>query len=109
MDQTEGHSVRRWQQLGGWFNWALNIFPLFWLALNNVYPKLRNQTNKNRTMWVNNAVRDDLLWALEKILASDGRYHLTDVTWLLSAATYTILCDACPLGMRFWYPALDEG
>jgi hypothetical protein len=41
------HTVRRWQQLGSWFNWALNIYPLLRPALNNVYAKLKHKSNRN--------------------------------------------------------------
>lgn len=33
--------VKRWYQMGGWFNWALNIYPFLRPALNNFYPKLK--------------------------------------------------------------------
>jgi len=33
--------LRRWYQMGGWFNWALNVYPLLKPALNNFYPKLK--------------------------------------------------------------------
>ena len=103
------YTVLCWQQLGGWFNWALNVYPLLCPALNNVYPKLRNQSNQNHTIWVNNAVRDDLRWALEKILASDGLLLLCSVSWQADTATFTVYCNACPLDMGFWYSFLDEG
>ncbi len=103
------HTVRRWQQFAGWFNWALNIFPLLRPALNNVYPKLKNKTQRNQTVWVNNAVRDDIRWALEKVASSDGQLHLRPVSWSTEMASFTIFCDACPSGLGFWYPSLDEG
>ena len=103
------HTVRRWQQLGGWMNWALNVYPLLRPALNNVYPKLKGKLNRNQTIWVNNAVRDDLQWALDKIVSSDGLLHLQTVSWVVNSADFTIFCDACPSGMGFWYPSFNEG
>ena len=35
--------LRRWYQMGGWFNWALNIYPFLKPALNNFYPKLKGR------------------------------------------------------------------
>jgi hypothetical protein len=81
-------NVRSWQQLAGWVNWCLNVFPLLRPALSNVYSKLRTQPNQNGLLCVNNAVRKDLLWALE-------------------TASHVIYCDACPAGLGFWYPDLD--
>jgi hypothetical protein len=44
------HTLRHWRQLAGWFNWALNVFPLLRPALNNVYPKLRHKGSRNQTL-----------------------------------------------------------
>jgi len=61
------HTVRRWQHMAGWMNWCFNVYPLLCPALCNVYDKIRNKTNPAGSIWINNAVRDDLRWALEKI------------------------------------------
>jgi hypothetical protein len=102
-------NVRSWQHLAGWINWCLNIYPLLRPALSNVYEKLRSQPNQNGSIWVNNAVRDDLSWALDKIRSSPGLLLLETTSWPLDAATFTIFCDACPTGLGFWYPDLDLG
>ena len=34
------HSLREFQHLAGWFNWALNVYPLLKPALSNVYVKM---------------------------------------------------------------------
>jgi hypothetical protein len=101
------HTVRRWQHMAGWLNWCFNVYPLLRPALSNVYDKLRFKTNPDGSIWINNAVRDDLRWALEKIRNSPGRHLLDSIAWSTSDATFTIYCDACPAGMGFWYPALD--
>ena len=31
--------LKYWEQMAGWFNWALNMYPLLHPALNNVYTK----------------------------------------------------------------------
>lgn len=97
-------NVRRWQHLAGWINWCLNVYPLLRPALCNVYDKLRSQTNPNKTLWINNAVREDLLWALVKVRDSTGLRLLDSSSWPIHSATSTIYCDACPTGMGFWYP-----
>jgi hypothetical protein len=35
--------VKEWQQLAGWVNWVLNVYPLLRLSLNNVYSKLKGK------------------------------------------------------------------
>jgi hypothetical protein len=107
---TKGkHTVRRWQHMAGWINWCLNVYPLLRPALCNVYNKLRFKSNPSGSVWVNNAVRDDLSWALSKIRSSPGRHLLESTIWTVEDATFTIFCDACPAGMGFWYPALNLG
>ena len=101
------HTVRRWQHLAGWLNWCFNVYPLLRPALCNVYDKLRNKTNPAASIWINNAVREDLRWALEKIRGSPGCYLLNSVDWTANDASYTIYCDACPAGLGFWYPDLN--
>jgi len=61
------HTVRRWQHMAGWMNWCFNVYPFLRPALSNVYDKLQSKTNPTGSVWINNAVRNDLLWALEKI------------------------------------------
>jgi hypothetical protein len=100
------HTVRRWQHMAGWMNWCFNVYPLLRPALSNVYDKLRSKSNPAGSVWINNAVRDDLRWALDKIRHSSGRHLLDSIAWSSSDATYTVYCDACPTGMGFWYPAL---
>jgi len=102
-------NVRSWQHLAGWINWCLNVYPLLRPALSNVYEKLRSQPNQNGSIWVNNAVREDLAWALDKIKSSAGLLLLETTSWSMDAATYTIFCDACPTRLGFWYPDLNLG
>ena len=102
-------NVRMWQHLAGWINWCLNVFPLLCPALSNVYEKLRSQPNQNGSIWVNNAVREDLSWALNKVKSSPGLLLLETTSWSLEVATYTIYCDACPAGLGLWDPDLNLG
>jgi hypothetical protein len=104
--QKGRRNVRRWQHLAGWVNWCLNVFPHLRPSLSNVYDKLRGHSNPNSSIWINNAVRLDLLWALEKINNSTGLHLLDSVFWTADTATYTLYCDACPTGLGFWYPDL---
>ena len=102
-------NVRSWQQLAGWVNWCLNVYPLLRPSLSNVYEKLRSQPNQNGSIWVNNAVREDLSWAHDKLTSSTGLLLLETTSWDLDVATLTIFCDACPSGLGFWYPDLNLG
>jgi len=102
-------NIRSWQHLAGWINWCLNVYPLLRPALSNIYEKLRSQPNQNGSIWVNNAVREDLSWGLGKIKTSTGLLLLESTSWMLDMASFTIFCDACPTGLGFWYPDLNLG
>src|SRR6266545_4407786 len=40
---------------------------LLCLCLNNFYPKITGKTERGQRLWVNNAVQDDFMWALDKL------------------------------------------
>ena len=101
--------LRRWYQMGGWMNWAFNVYPRLKPALNNFYPKLRGRRDSTSLLWVNNNIRDDFSWALKILDTSPGVHLLKSVYWDVDEATLTIYCDACPEGMGFWYPSLNIG
>jgi len=103
-NRTKPHyQLKHWQQIGGWINWALNVYPLLCPCLNNFYAKLSGSHDPSRKIWVNNAVRDDLAWAACHIEASDGVHLLRSANWDLSSADVIVYCDACLDGMGFWY------
>ena len=97
------YQLKHWQQMGGWVNWALNVYPLLRPCLNNFYAKLCGIHSPSRKIWVNNDVRDDLAWAARHIESSNGIHLLRSADWDLSSADITIYCDACLDGMGFWY------
>ena len=95
--------------MGGWMNWAFNVYPRVRPALNNFYPKLKGRRDSTATLWVNNSIRDDFTWAIRTLENSSGVHLLKSVYWGSSEATFTVFCDACPEGMGFWYPDLHVG
>ena len=101
--------LRRWYQMGGWVNWALNVYPRIRPALNNFYPKLKGRRDSTSLIWVNNSIRDDFTWAVGVLNRSSGVRLLRSLYWEASEATLTVFCDACPEGMGFWYPSLNIG
>src|SRR5260221_1407607 len=65
-------------------------------------------TKSNGTIWINNAVRQDLRWALDKIKTSSGLFLLESISWPADTAMFTLYCDACPSGMGFWNQNLNQ-
>ena len=101
--------LKHWERLAGWFNWALNVFPLLRPALNNIYAKMGGKQKREQRIYINNAVRDDLMWAINHIKNSTGVHLFKSLTWAPESADVVIFCDACPDGMGFWYPVSKEG
>ena len=101
--------LKHWERLAGWFNWALNVFPLLRPALNNIYAKMGGKQKREQRIYINNVVRDDLMWAINHIKCSDGVHLVKSITWTPASADVIIYCDACPDGMGFWYPVSKDG
>lgn len=109
MSSSGSFKLKHWERLAGWFNWALNVYPLLRPALNNIYAKMGGKRIREQRIYINNAVRDDLTWALTHLEKSDGVHLFKSLSWDPSSADVVIYCDACPEGMGFWYPAFHEG
>jgi len=103
------YQLKHWQQMGGWINWAFNVFPLLRPCLNNFYPKLSGNHEPTRRIWVNNTIRDDFAWAARHIESSSGVHIFRASEWDPSLADFTAYCDACPEGLGFWYPSMQLG
>ncbi len=103
------HPLQRWQRLAGWINWSFNVFPLLRPCLNSFYPKIKGKEAPNQSIWLNNTVRNDLLWAVSHIRVSSGVHILTATDWNINDSDLTIYCDACLDGMAFWYPDHNVG
>jgi hypothetical protein len=101
--------LKHWERLAGWFNWALNVYPLLRPALNNIYAKIKGKRVRDQRVYINNAIRSDLMWAINHINTSSGIHILRSLYWPPSIADFTIYCDACPDGMGYWYPATKDG
>ena len=102
------YSLKDFQRLSGWFNWALNVYPLLWPALSNVYAKMSHaKPDKPLTkLYVNNSIRSDLLWAIDHLSRLPGTCILKSVDWDTSDADLTVYCDASLTGLGFWFPEL---
>ena len=105
---SSSFKLKYWEQMVGWFNWALNMYPLFHPALNNVYAKTSRKQNWEQQIYINNAIRDEFLWALTHIENSDSVHLIKSFSWCPSLANFVIFCDACPEGLGFWYPVSKD-
>jgi hypothetical protein len=108
-NSSGGFKLKYWERLAGWFNWALNVFPLLCPALNNFYSKMSGKRIKDRHIYINNAIREDLIWAITHIESSSGIHLFRSLVWNPPSADFVVYCDACPEGMGFWYPDSKDG
>jgi hypothetical protein len=105
------YALKDFQRLAGWFNWALNVYPLLKPALANVYAKMsHSKPDKPLTkLYVNNAIRSDLMWAVDHLSRLPGTRVLQSLDWDLNTADITAYCDASLTGLGFWFPGLSAG
>ena len=89
MGRKSNYHLKHWQQLGGWINWVLNVFPLLCPCLNNFYFKISGIHNPTRHIWVNNTIRDDLFWAAHHIESATGIRMLHASDWDPVSADFT--------------------
>jgi hypothetical protein len=103
------YALKDFQRLAGWFNWALNVYPLLKPALSNVYAKMsHSKPDKPLTkLYVNNAIRSDLLWAVDHLSRLSGTRVLQSLDWDPDTADVTAYCDASLNGLGFWFPGLS--
>lgn len=105
---TRSHwrTLQEWQQLTGWINWSLNIFPLLCPALSNVYTKMKGKTIQSAQIFINKAVQDDLIWFANHVKTSSGVFLFVNTDWdPLKEPNLIIYGDMCLKGMGFWIPA----
>ena len=105
------HSLREFQYLAGWFNWALNVYPLLKPALSNVYAKMGHSKPDKPLMklYVNNSIRSDLLWGVNHIRKLPGTHVLQSLDWDPENADLVAYCDASLDSLGYWFPGLSAG
>jgi hypothetical protein len=105
------YSLKDFQRLTGWFNWALNVYPLLKPALSNIYAKMTHaKPDKPLTkLYVNNSIRSDLLWAIDHLSRLPGTRVLQSLDWDINDADASVYCDASLTGLGFWFPSLNAG
>ena len=100
-------TLREFQHLQGWVNWALNVFPHLRPALCESYCKISGKTQANALMRINNAMRHELQWLIAHVQTSDGVHMLKSVKWSpydRMASTLIGYSDALGMGMGIWFP-----
>jgi hypothetical protein len=105
------YSLKDFQRLAGWFNWALNVYPLLKPALSNVYAKMaHSKPDKPLTkLYINNSIRSDISWAIDHISNLSGTRVVQSLDWDPDSADIAAYCDASLEGLGYWFPGLSTG
>ncbi|KAF9020514.1 hypothetical protein BDZ89DRAFT_958231 [Hymenopellis radicata] len=103
-------TLHEFEQLAGWMNWSLNVYPLFKPALCNLYTKMEGKSRSHATIHLNKPLVQELLWFADHVEASSGMLFFANLDWNPhTEAHLTILCDASLTGMGFWVRDLNLG
>jgi len=102
-------SLRDFQKLAGWLNWALNAYPLLRPGMSPLYNKMSGKAHAHQLIWVSVSLCRELTWFANRMEQSDGVHIMASREWGKNDADINLFCDACPIGMGFWFPAGDIG
>ena len=92
------------QQMAGWINWSLNVFPLLRPCLSALYAKMSNKKRPSAELYLNTQICHELLWAANHLESCEGVFLLKSLDWEATDADYFLLSDACLFGLGFWSP-----
>ncbi|KAF8230083.1 hypothetical protein L208DRAFT_1181349, partial [Tricholoma matsutake] len=65
-------SLRDFQQLAGWVNWALNTYPLLCPGLSSLYDKMHHATAPYTVLSINVSIACELGWLANHLEVSNG-------------------------------------
>ncbi|KIY53673.1 hypothetical protein FISHEDRAFT_32838 [Fistulina hepatica ATCC 64428] len=103
------HHLREFQQLGGWINWALNVYPLLHPGLSTLYSKIKGKEEPYLAIWVSVRLCRELLWIAEHLQNSPGIYMMTSRVWSADDADLVVFTDASKDGIAYFIPSLNLG
>jgi hypothetical protein len=86
--------------------------PLLKPALSTIYAKMAGKTQSMASIFVNNAIREQLLWFAKCAQDSDGIFLLKSVVWdpTIDLADATICyTDVCLNRMAYWFSESNLG
>ncbi|KAG2348112.1 DNA/RNA polymerase [Suillus weaverae] len=105
-------SLRDFQCLAGWLNWALNVYPLLRPGLSALYAKTAGKLVSKAPIWVNRDVVRELLWVVEHLRTVEGVFFFKSVSWNFAHLPEEVLrvyTDASSAGIAYWFPSLNLG
>jgi hypothetical protein len=98
-------SLKDFQQLAGYINWALNVYPLLKPGLSNLYDKMAGKTKSFAKIHLNRGLINDFEWLIDHIERSDGVHLFEDPGWSPASADLIAYTDASSIGLGFYFPS----
>ncbi|KZT19402.1 hypothetical protein NEOLEDRAFT_1077945 [Neolentinus lepideus HHB14362 ss-1] len=103
-------TLREFQKMAGYANWAFNVFPLLRPSLCAMYEKMAGKSQQNLGIYVNNSMRYELSWLADRVEMSDGIHFLRSREWGPEHPdVYVAYTDASGIGLAFWFPSHNVG
>ncbi|RDX39625.1 hypothetical protein OH76DRAFT_1325557, partial [Lentinus brumalis] len=74
-------SLRDFQSLAGYINWALNVFPFLRPGLASLYAKMADKDKPFASIYINNPIRSELSWLVRHLQNATGVHFLSAEPW----------------------------
>ncbi|KAI5980622.1 hypothetical protein EDD15DRAFT_2129687, partial [Pisolithus albus] len=74
-------SLRDFQRLAGYLNWALNVYPMLRPGLSALYAKTAGKTLQGALLWVNRDIVRELQWFASHVASLEGVFFLSSESW----------------------------
>ncbi|KAF8835231.1 hypothetical protein BDN67DRAFT_476349 [Paxillus ammoniavirescens] len=105
-------TLHKYQQLAGWVNWGLNVFPYLRPGLSALYAKMSGKRKGFTCIRVNLQVISELQWIANHLERMEGILLFDSLHWSpeTSRDALVVFTDASgKLGLGFFLPTLNTG
>ena len=106
------HTLREFQSLAGYANWAFNVYPLGRPGLCNIYAKMSGKTKANARIYLNSLIVRELRWLARYIDSAPPVRILAATSWSPTDARMAgirqldVYTDASSNALAYYFPSL---
>jgi hypothetical protein len=106
------HTLWEFQSLAGYANWVFNVYPLGQPGLCTLYSKIAGKTKANAHIYLNTAIRRELLWLSHYIETAPPVRIFSATSWdpaeARSAGIHQleVFTDASSIALAYYFPSL---
>ena len=105
-------TLREFQALAGYANWAFNVFPLGRPGLSTLYSKIAGKTRANARIYLNSGIIRELSWLSDYISAAPPVRIFSATSWdpvearSAGLRQLEVFTDALSIALAYYFPAL---